>query len=179
MIRVVLRRLYESTIVLLCAAGLATVDCGSNSSPTSPSGSSGFGSPVVTAHGSLSATLDGVRWDAKAILTVIHKNGSITITGSDVLIGNITSVDLSFPDSVGNHPVASAGLSFATVTTSNPIAGGPVNSWSSAVGGSNGTITVTSSTATGAAGTFQLNLPGFEKTPGTKVVTNGAFNVTY
>lgn len=127
----------------------------------------------------MSATLDGVRWDAKALLTVIHKNGGITIDGSDVLLGNTTSVDLSVPDSVGSHPVASAGVTLATVTTANAIAGGPVNSWSSAVGGSNGTITVTTSTATGASGTFQLNLPGFEKTTGTKVVTNGVFDVTY
>jgi hypothetical protein len=127
----------------------------------------------------MSATLDGTRWDAKAALTVVHSAGSITITGSDALIGTMTSVSLSFPESVGSHPVASTGLSFADVMISNAIAGGPVNTWSSAVGGSSGTITVTTSTASGAAGTFQLSLPGFEKTTGTKVITNGVFNVTF
>ena len=168
-------------MLTFCAAIVLIAGCSksSNNSPTSPSGSSGGSTPIVTAHGSMSATIDGARWDAKAILTVIHSAGSITIGGSDVLLGPMTSVDLSFPDSVGSHPVASTGLSFADVMTSNAIAGGAVNTWSSAVGGSSGTITVTSSTASGAAGTFQLNLPGFEKTTGTKVITNGVFNVTF
>ena len=127
----------------------------------------------------MSATIDGARWDAKAGLTVVHSGGSITLGGSDVLLGPMTSVNLSFPDGVGSHPVASAGLTFADVMISNALAGAPLSTWSSAVGGSSGTITVTTSTASGAAGTFQLSLPGFGKTTGTKNVTNGVFNVTF
>jgi hypothetical protein len=166
-------------VLTLCAASLLVAGCkSSDKNPAGPTDSSG-GSVVTTQHGSMSANLDGKRWDAKALLTAVHSAGSITIGGTDALIGTITSVNLSFPDGVGSHAVASAGVTFASVTITNPTSGGPVSSWSSAVGGSSGTITVTSSSATGAAGTFQLSLPGFATTTGTKVATNGVFNVTY
>jgi hypothetical protein len=42
-----------------------------------------------------------------------------------------------------------------------------------------GTVTITSFTSTMAAGTFSLNLLPVSNAAGTKVVTNGVFNVTF
>ena len=52
--------------------------------------------------------------------------------------------------------------------------------WTSIGAGSSGTITLTTLTTTGASGTFSFNLlPLGAPATGTKVVTNGVFNVTF
>ena len=159
-------RLTWSLIVLL-----ATAAC--SGSTTTPSTTTG---PVVTAHGSMSATVDGTRWDASATLLPTVALGQVGVGGSDAF-ANYTAVSFAVPAVVGTYSLGtaagdrgSASVHFTTATRDML--------WSLTYGGS-GSITLTTLTAAGASGTFSFTLGPQPPTTGTKVVTNGVFNVTF
>ncbi len=159
-------------LALLVTSMLAVAAC--TGSPTAATSTNT--TPIVTAHGSMSATIGGTRWDASATLLATQQIGIVAVAGADAF-SNYTTVSFAVPATVGTYQVglltvANASVDFNTTTGDSK--------WTSILAGSSGTVTLATLTATGATGTFSFSLvPLGAPATGTKVVTNGVFNVTF
>jgi len=163
---------------------LVAAGCGSDT-PTSPGGSNGSpGSSIpggiLPNHGTMTATIDGVRWTASIISQPIRINGpggpQVTLSGTDLT----TTV------TIGIAPLGSAG----TYTT-NPSAAtnvqlqDRVGIW--AANNLKGTATIglasispASATTFTAKGSFSATVVGgANTTPGSRSITGGSFDITY
>jgi hypothetical protein len=168
-------------LMMFCVAVTITA-CGSNTSPsptTTPTACSGGN------RGSMIARINGAAWTATCITTASFSGGIISLGATD----GAQSIGLS---------VTFLGLGDYTMTPLDPtnppkqlmLASGLVNlvptsaaSWTANSGtpGSSGTLTLTSSTTTAVTGTFSFTAVATPGTgaAGTKVVTNGGFNITF
>jgi hypothetical protein len=174
-------------VMVLSFVALLASACG----PTAPSSSS-----TCVSKGSLSARIDGVRWAASCVaIARVDPLGYIEINGTDNFLDSVHAQNLSFivfatqpgmyllggraPVGMGSH----AGLTIdcqphpvllCKTWGVAPCCGGSFD-------GGSGLITISDLTATRGSGTFSFNLvadPAGGAT-GAKVVTDGAFNVTF
>ena len=143
-----------------------------NGSPTTPS----------LAHGSMSATVDGVAWTATTALTATYAGNVLSISGSDAT----TTITLSIqngdgsPLALGTIPINTSSPSNATLTI-KPATGTASSTtlMAGAIAGSGGgPVAISALTSTSAVGRFSLV---FATTGinGDKVVTGGTFSVKF
>jgi hypothetical protein len=152
--------------------GLMASACGGGgSSPSAPSAPA-----PPTSGASLSFRMDGNIVTATTV-TAAFVNGIFTL-GGGVPASNITF-------SLGLTPTAAQTgiypLGPLSSTNAMLLVGNPAQSWSGGAGIGSGTVTITTFTSTSASGTFALNLTPVPGTgsAGTKVITEGSFNVTF
>jgi hypothetical protein len=173
-------------VIVLSFVALLASACG----PTTPSPSS-----TCVSKGFMSAQIDGVQWAATCVPAArVDPLGYVDINGTDNIIDVVHAQNLGFvvfatqpgmyllggPSPVGMG--SSAGLS----TDCQPVRRTVCKTWGVApccggsLDGGSGLITITELTAARASGTFSFNLvANLGGATGVKVVTNGAFNVTF
>ena len=126
----------------------------------------------------MSATIDGTVWTAsRAALPSTptpSNNGAFELNGSDCV--HFLSIWASGVNGPGTYPVTLVSYSADT------SAAGPT--WVVDSTGGSGSVTVTALTGTGLAGTnasgsFALSLAPRSGASGTKVITNGSFNISF
>ncbi len=134
----------------------------------------------TNASSGFTATIDGASFVGLGVTTVRSTVGGaafLGVGGASGFTGNYILLALGFPAAVGTYNIGSGSVADASMQIPNQ------NSlWSAtATNGGTGTITVTSSTANSASGTFSLTLVplGGTKATGNKIVTNGVFNVKF
>lgn len=167
-------------IALLCLPA-ALAACGGGGSTTGPGGTTG--SAAVT------ATIDGTAFASTTVQVTGGGSGAnqvpgvLTIVASQIAgASNYTTLTLSlgYIAGTGVYPL---GVNAGTTAGGSGLVyvsqGATFGTWSTNFTGSAGSVTVTSLTATRITGTFQYTAPpqSFSQTTGTRVVTNGAFNV--
>jgi hypothetical protein len=167
-----MRRPLLSSISILAAALLVT-RCGSSTTSPSTAGSCGT---VSTAHGSISAQVDGAAWSGTVTAT-INANNIVGIGGSD---GCSPGTNVSFAVLPGTFQPATFNLNDPSGLNSI-LSIGPINLWVANTTGGSGKVTFSTLTRAAASGTFQF---GYVAAPssgasGTHTVTNGVFNVTF
>ena len=133
------------------------------------------------ATGTMTAQIDGTSWTAVCITVNLGAPGIIGLGGSDNLT-NPTTFGFGFAGSnrVGTYPVDRALGINALLTAGTAV-------WQAAtVTNGSGTLTFTTSTPSNVAGTFSFTLVPTTVVPikgntarGTKVVTKGAFNISF
>jgi hypothetical protein len=125
----------------------------------------------------MSATIDGVAWNTTRA-SVVRADSGVAIFASSGLGETLKAISLSFPAATGTYTVSE---SSTNVTGAFADVGGTIYglSESRAIG----TVTVTTITSTGVAGTFSIDLVGFPNTgPDDGVilhVTDGKFDVSF
>jgi hypothetical protein len=159
--------------ISILAAALLVARCGaSTTSPSSP-GSCGT---VSTAHGTISAQLDGAAWSG-TVTAIINANHIVSIAGSD---GCSPASVITFALLPGTFQPATFNLSDASGLNSI-LSIGPINLWVANITGGTGKVTFTTLTTAAAIGTFQFSYVAAATSgaSGTHTVTNGVFNVTF
>ena len=158
------------------ALTLSAIACGSSSTSPTPTNTGGPTPPAPTASTGLSFRMDGTLVTATNV-TAAFANGIMTL-GGGVPASNITFSLALTPTTaqIGTYP-----LGPLSATNALLLVGNPAQSWNGGVGIGSGSVTITAFTATGATGTFALNLAPVSGSgsAGTKVITEGAFNVTF
>lgn len=154
------------TLLALTAAVFFLGGCGDDSvSLTEPE--------LELPNGSMSARIDGQAWTANAALAVAYTGGILAFAGSDV---TSTTVGLGFiPDGLGTYDIGPNQPTNANVSLGSP------NSWAASSNMGSGSVTLTSFTENSASGTFTFTALAVPTTgaTGTKVVTEGRFDVTF
>ncbi len=160
---------------------LSLAACGGSSSSTGPTNTG--------ANGTFTATIDGAPWVSSTNQTAGGSTaanavpGLVTLTGTKIVSStNYTTISLllGYLSGPGTYPL---GVNQATTAGGAGIvstaSGATFSTWSTNLTGSAGTVTVTSLTSTRIGGTFQFTAPpqSFTTTTGTRVVTNGVFDL--
>ncbi len=156
-----MRSLTALTAVMILVGGCATDPAELN------------GPNIQLSHGSMSARIDGDAWIANAALSVTFTGGVLAFAGSDVATATV-GVGL-IPTGPGTYPIGPTQPTNANVSLGTP------NSWSASSAVGSGSITLTTFTANSASGTFFFTAEPVATTgaTGTKVVTEGVFDVTF
>jgi hypothetical protein len=164
---------------LMAVAGTLTVlavacgGAGNSPNPTSPSAPA---TSTPAAGSALTFKVDGVSESATSV-TASLTNGILAIGGTDSTRATTLSFALT-PTAAGTGTYLLGPLSAANAQV---LIGSPAAGWQGAVGIGSGTITVNSLTSTAASGTFSFSLVavGGSGATGTKLITEGAFNVSF
>lgn len=158
---------------LLVACSSGNSDSGGSSNPIGPSNPGGGGGGGGA--GTFSAVIGGQQWTA-TIITASNNTqvGGFSVAGSDA--SGMRTFGFAIPNSgLGTYDITSpSNANYANLTNGQAW-------WATTNGGGSGTITVTSWTATTAAGTFSFTLvpsPG-TGSAGNLAVAQGFFSVTY
>jgi hypothetical protein len=152
---------------------LSSVACSNNSNnPASPSTPN---NPSTPNKGTITATIDGAAFSGIATAAT-NIGGVIALGGWNQQTAQASSI------SIGIGALASVGTT--SVGPNSPTNGNLIaanQSWLAGPSGGSGTLTITTLTATGATGTFSFSMvPNTSSgASGTKVIANGAFNVTF
>jgi len=158
-----------------CGVILAACGGGGGGGPTGPGG----GSAAFT------ATINGQAWTADTIGFSVTGNpgvpGSLIISGVEVVTPTnyrTLSVTVSFIGATGQYPMGiNIGTTPGGTASAVVVSGSNVTTYLTALSGAEGTVTITSLTATRMKGTFSFTAdesPG----PGPQlVVTNGTFDI--
>jgi hypothetical protein len=166
-------------LIVLSACSQSSTGAANTSKTTSetlPSSTAASTAPAggSSGKGSISARIDGVQWSS-IVTAAQYTNTGLIISGAD-----------------NSNPPHALGLGVAAVapgtyqiTLPNPTANaswtvGP-STWQASLIGGSGTVTITSLTSTGAAGTFSFTMVAVPNTAasGSKAITDGVFNVTF
>lgn len=142
-----------------------------------------------SSRSTMTAVIDGIPFSGITVLAT--KTGAIPnlpsgllgVAGTSAFTSPYLVLDITIPAAVGTYSLGFLSVGSCSLSQNSTAS---VLHWGSGgsgeVGGS-ATVTLTTLTATGATGTFSCTLTpgaGVGGTPtGTKVVTNGAFNVTF
>jgi hypothetical protein len=144
------------------------------------SGTSGINSPTGTGVMSLAARVDGSAWSADPT-TIVAGNmaGILTFSGTNASSGGVRRtiamrIVATAPGTYPIGPPVAIASNRGTVTEETA-------EWLADASTGNGTITLGSLTASRATGTFSFNAEPVAGTAasGTRVVTEGAFSVTF
>lgn len=150
-----MKRLVALGLLSILAAG-----CSSDDGPTDPGGSS--------SGGAMSARIDGANWTAQSV-TASYLGGVLSVSGTD----GTSTINLSAAVQATGPQDLAAGSANGNVVIGS-------STWYAVGQGGSGTMTVTSLSASGAAGTFAFTggpLPG--GATGTRTITEGTFSVQY
>ena len=170
-----MRRPALAVISILAAALLAT-RCSSSTSPSNP-GSCGT---VSTAHGTMSAQLDGAAWSGTVTTRLTGINGVSIGAGDGCSPG--TSITFALLPGGVNGSLQPGTFNLNDASGLNSILSiGPTNLWTASTTGGTGQVTFTTLTTKAAIGTFQFSYVAAATSgaSGTHTVTNGVFNVTF
>jgi len=131
------------------------------------------GSAGVT-NGTFTATINGTNWSAVGKVAVTRSASIISIAGGS--LSYVVSFGTGTANVAGVFPLTYLNPSGALAIVSNTSGA----SWSTALPGGTGTLTITALTATRVAGTFVFDAPSASGSGnGTLHVTNGKFDVTF
>ena len=137
-------------------------------------------SPIGTdcSHGSMSAIINGVPWTASCVGAPTRTATVLGFAGlqSDPSPSTVVGVLLS------GTSIGAVGTFASEGTVGISMSNGLSAYWDDpASGGVPGILTLTTLTAAGATGTFSFSAPSVPGTgaTGTKIVTNGVFNITF
>ena len=177
----------RSIFILISAVIIALlVACGGgnnsgNTNPVETTGPSATSQGATTAaatssSGAMSAKIDRKVWTATRVTTASFAHGSLTIVGSD---GSNPAQTISFEieaSSPGTYQLnqPEEASSFISMTAGTA-------SWQASYVAGKGIINISTLSATGASGSFSLTLipsPNSSAT-GTKIVTDGVFNIKF
>jgi hypothetical protein len=157
---------------------LLLASCGGGDKATGPSNPTGT---TTSSGNSMSASIDGVAWNASVAVQglTVPPSGNVPRIVSVAGGSQTLAISFAFPaPSTGTYTTAgNPGTNFSVIET----VGGKTWSALSASNGSSGTVTVTTLTATRAAGTFSFTAVASASSgaTGTRVVTAGVFDVTF
>jgi hypothetical protein len=166
----------------LAALVALTVACGGGNTPTSPSlpfSLPGSSSLNALSRGIVRATVDGTPWESASVTALVGSSIGgfpplLTLTALPRTSGYFLSI--SGPAAEGTH--VSSGSTFVAFSLTLDSA----NRWSVSPfdASTNGTLTITTVTATRVAGTFSFTAAALSPggTPATRTVTNGTFDVS-
>ncbi len=152
--------------ILILTATLLLSACGGDSSTGPEDG-------AALENGSMSARIDGAAWTATSALAVSYEGGILAFAGSD---DTQTTVGIGLiPDGPGSYPMGPDQPTNADLT----FGGG--KSWGASPFLGSGSVTLTSMSEHRATGTFAFTADPVESTgaAGTKVVTEGTFDVNF
>lgn len=155
--------------VALTVLTLGLAGCGGDDDPVAPAGPGNNN----TGAGTMTALIDGVAWTAVAT-TGVNQSGIVAIGGSN--LGGVLGIGLGFAGTMADTYLIGPGhIGNGNVTS---LAG---SGWVASGGNGNGTINVTSLTATRIIGTFSFTAPATVAgtTPAVRVVTQGTFDVPF
>lgn len=163
-------RLLRAPILVAGLTVLALAACGGDGDgPGGPSGS-----------GTLTARVDGSTWTATSGILALRVNNFVSFTGS---VGANTSITIAFPDEgPGTYSIpAAVGLNFNYGVFSNGHLWQALAMGTQLGGVGSGSVTVTTLNSERVAGTFEFTAPAAQSSgaTGTRVVTNGAFNIRF
>ena len=186
-----------SVLLAVSLVVLTTAGCDDSGSPTSPpaigigraggpSGSGGSTNPNPTPaptpgtgglnclsnRGTMSAQIDGTPWIANCLQAASWIANTLSIVATD----GTETITLGAVTSVASPIELTTGIAFGSVTRLSPPA-----TWTTANPGGSGALTLSRVDFQGASGTFSFSAPAAPGTgaTGTKVVSNGVFNVTF
>ncbi len=123
-------------------------------------------------NGTISATIDGASWTASAEVQATYIAYVLAIGGLD---SQARSIVISIPNvmGTGSFALAAGQPAYATVTFGT-------QTWSTALTGGTGSVTLSTLSGSHAIGTFSFTAPANTGgATGTKVVTSGTFDVRY
>ena len=129
----------------------------------------------------MSAFIDVAPWNAVIISAAAIQNGVLRIAGQDGTATPFIALGVATPPAVGTYVVSAAnGANVAGSMDQTSTSAPTLLQWNANFTFGSGTITLSTLTATAASGTFSFNLVHIS-TPstGTRVITNGVFNVTF
>ena len=168
----------SNTAVATVSGGMVTaVGAGMSTITASYQGNTGTLNITVAFGNSVTATIDGVPFNAVEIL--VRKDDShsqIFVQGSSALTNPHSILSILLYPRIGTFDLASLDGDYYWVSLSE--AGTP-SSWGTDGTGGSGTLTLSTLTSTSASGTFSGTLGPAAGTTGTRVVTNGVFNVGF
>jgi hypothetical protein len=137
--------------------------------------------PVGTdcSHGSMSATINGAPWTASCVGAPIRTATILAFAGLQTDPSPSTVVGVM----LGGTSIGPVGTFGSEGTVGINLGNGLSAYWQNDPnsGGVPGVLTLTTLTTAGATGTFSFSAPSVPNTgaTGTKVVTNGIFNITF
>jgi len=170
--------------VLILPMLIAASACGGGS-PSQPSGSgssgSGTGGNTTPSKGTLTAVIDGRAYTG-IVKVVSRTDGYFGIAATNAALTLTVSFATTRP-AVGTTTVADSLVSMGVATT-NGSSGATTGSWIATNISGSGSLTISTLTSSGATGTFNFTAapappPSNVGATGTKVVSNGVFNVTF
>jgi hypothetical protein len=163
--------LVALTVAIACGKSTTSPTSGSNGGTSSSgNGTPSGGVPGTANRGTVSATIDGVSWSG-TVSTATVTLGSLAVAGE-----NTAGLIVGF-GAVAKTGTTSVGLGSGTNGTVQQNGRG----WHAMLTNGSGSVTITTLTASGASGTFSFTMVPLPNTgaTGNRVVTNGAFNVTF
>lgn len=116
----------------------------------------------------MSATIDGTAWTAVRVGAPTDRSGPSEVIGSDCV--HTLRISLKGMNGPGTYSVS---LAEYWTEPQSPLV------WSVTSSGGSGSLTVTTLTRSTISGTFTLALAPNQGTAGTKVITNGSFDVSF
>jgi hypothetical protein len=166
---------------ILCAAVCLSTLAACGSSPSSPSGgNTGTNCSVIVGNkGTVTSQVNGSTFSGIAPTgSATQSQTSLSLFGQDT---DNTTISVVTNAAVGTIAFGAGIVSAGTIQLQTRSCTAGTGLWVASIVGGNGTITVTSLTATGASGTFSGTLvaQAGSGASGTKTITNGQFNVTF
>lgn len=134
----------------------------------SPAGPGDPGTP----NGAMSAKIDGAQWTANVGIYATRASGAIGLAGGN---GEYL-ISMGVVGAVGTYVVGDgSGANLSLLTNDNQQV------WMAMTGKGSGTITVTTLTDERVVGTFSFTAPAVASTSasGTRVITEGSFNIEF
>lgn len=152
------------------ALGSVLAACGGDG-PSGPGGGGG-------GNGTFRATINGAAWVAEAQFIQAptpQKQGHYPLYGARTAGTTLNGITLNLIgiSGPGTYPLGTSGGVAGGTATVNEAS----SVWMTPLSGAAGTVTLTTVTATRAAGTFSFTAEGVVGTAGTRTVTNGQFDI--
>ena len=155
--------MMKFTRVLACAVLCVTVAACSDDDGTNNGGDD--------EGNTMSATIDGIAWNANLAVQGTYQGGALVIGGTNT---NQRGINIAIPQ-ISQTGTYDAGPGFNAVVTYNI----GQQAWVTSNVGGTGTVTVTQLSATHVKGTFSVTAVGASGAVGTKVITNGKFELDF
>jgi hypothetical protein len=131
-------------------------------------------------QGSMSATVDGARWESVVISAAAIQGGVLRVAGQDHMQAPFVALGIAVPPKVGTYPVSAATGATVAGSLVQADSGRSFHQWNADWKAGSGTVTLSTLTATGASGTFSFTLVHVvTASTGTKTIANGKFDVTF
>jgi hypothetical protein len=131
-------------------------------------------------QGSMSATVNGASWESVVISAAAIQGGVLRVAGQDHMEAPFVAVGIAVPPKVGTYTVSAATGASVAGSLVEADSGRTFRQWNADWKAGSGTVTLTTITATRAAGSFSFTLVHVvTASTGTKVIANGKFDITF